>query len=72
MDRVKRAYLGYVLQGFTGINELLLAVVIANLLSFCGYIRGHFLDDSDALRFDFLEALHQLKQPSTISSPAQS
>lgn len=65
IDWTGRVYLRDVLQGFAGINELLLAFVIANLLSLCSNICGHLLDDSNTLCLDLLEALHQLKQLST-------
>jgi len=59
---VKRVYLWEVLQRFAGVNELLFTLIAANLLSFLSDIGGHLLDDSDTLRLDLLEALHQLKR----------
>jgi len=57
-------YLREVLQRFTSVDKLLFALLAANLLSFFSDIGGHLLDDSDTLRLDLLEALHQLKQTS--------
>ena len=54
-------YLWEVLQRFTGVDKLLFALIAANLLSFLSDVGGHLLDDSDTLRLDLLEALHQLK-----------
>ena len=57
----ERAYLREILQRLASINELLFALVAANLLSSPSEIRGHLLDDSDALRLDLLEVLCQLE-----------
>ena len=70
--QVERVYLWEVLQGFAGINELLLAFVVTNRLSFRSNICGHLLDDSNTLHLHLLEVLHQLKRSSTFSFTVQS
>lgn len=52
-------------------NELLLAFIVASLLSFRGNIRGHLSDDSNTLGLDLLEALHQLKRLLTFLSQSR-
>ena len=62
----KSAYLREFLQRLAGIDELLFALIAANLLSLLSDIGGHLLDDGDTLRLGFLKALRQLEQ---ISAP---
>lgn len=66
--RAKGIYLRDILQRCTGIDKLLLALIVTNFLSFLGDICGHLLDDGDTLRPDLLETLRQLKKKEGILS----